>query len=346
MLQQPERENLHNMLNHGVCNVRIGNDIHKYNFWEGDVQVYVDGSFSQNPEVFSFEKHENEIEDYRHYLSCCLSQFKVEIGSINLSIPESKFKEYISDVTKELGEHIKKRKAFCKKNSDTTDSSKKEDIERYNTEFELIDVFIKEINVMCKPANEDEVSESRKEKKGKKTDPINEQNKAKDISSAQPVSDYQPSPIIILTWNSKVEILKRIFKYLVTEPYNDRLPVILASEEDINEFILHRFHIFNNIPEILDDKKNEKQFKFKLNCNVNIFADIFYQLSQKIVNKKTTALANTTDEIAYFIIQNFTAKEGGEISYSTLLKYLRPGSDRRPKELDPNKIPVDRLFRI
>ncbi len=65
----------------------------------------------------------------------------------------------------------------------------------------------------------------------------------------------------------------------------------------------------------------------KLNCNINYFVDVFFQLSQE-----KQAIANPLKEISEFIASNVIDKDGNQISADSVYTMLKPSNfDKRPK---------------
>ena len=65
----------------------------------------------------------------------------------------------------------------------------------------------------------------------------------------------------------------------------------------------------------------------KLNCNINYFVDVFFQLSQE-----KQAIANPLKEISEFIANNVIDKDGNQISADSVYTMLKPSNfDKRPK---------------
>lgn len=94
-----------------------------------------------------------------------------------------------------------------------------------------------------------------------------------------------------------------------------------------------------NKQEVLREKSNLKKgtvsianktnviTPIKLNCNINYFVDVFFQLSQE---KK--AIANPLKEISEFIACNVIDKDGNQISADSVYTMLKPSNfDKRPK---------------
>lgn len=65
----------------------------------------------------------------------------------------------------------------------------------------------------------------------------------------------------------------------------------------------------------------------KLNCNINYFVDVFFQLSHE-----KQAIANPLKEISEFIANNVIDKDGNQISADSVYTMLKPSNfDKRPK---------------
>lgn len=67
--------------------------------------------------------------------------------------------------------------------------------------------------------------------------------------------------------------------------------------------------------------------QLKLNCNINYFVDVFYQLSQE-----KQAVSGSLKEIAEFIANGILDKDGNPISSDSVYTMLKPSNlDKRPK---------------
>ena len=70
----------------------------------------------------------------------------------------------------------------------------------------------------------------------------------------------------------------------------------------------------------------------KINCNLNQFVDIFYQLMNEKKVNGLPALETDTNTIAEIISSNFTDKTGNSISLDTVRTILKPSRiEKRPK---------------
>ena len=58
--------------------------------------------------------------------------------------------------------------------------------------------------------------------------------------------------------------------------------------------------------------------KLKLNCNLNIFVDVLYQMQAELKEKGKPYLEATTQEIAEFVTNNFIDKDGQPISIASV----------------------------
>lgn len=94
-----------------------------------------------------------------------------------------------------------------------------------------------------------------------------------------------------------------------------------------------------NKQEVLREKSNLKKgtvsianktyaiTPIKLNCNINYFVDVFFQLSHE-----KQAIANPLKEISEFIANNVIDKDGNQISADSVYTMLKPSNfDKRPK---------------
>ncbi len=86
--------------------------------------------------------------------------------------------------------------------------------------------------------------------------------------------------------------------------------------------------------------------KIKINGNLNVLVDVFYQMLYELKSDSTTYLSCTPTELAEHIVNNFIDKDGNEISISTVRTILSPGkSDKRPSVDKKLKI-INLLFFI
>lgn len=85
-------------------------------------------------------------------------------------------------------------------------------------------------------------------------------------------------------------------------------------------------------PNAIVPSKNSSSASAKINCNLNQFVDIFYQLlNEKQANGKTL-LETDNATIAEILSTNFLDKDGNEISSETVRTILKPSRiEKRPK---------------
>lgn len=86
---------------------------------------------------------------------------------------------------------------------------------------------------------------------------------------------------------------------------------------------------------------NIQYVKLKLNCNLNIFVDVLYQMQTELKEKGKPYLEATTQEIAAFVANNFIDKESHPINITTIRTILTPSKpQKRPnndKRIQINK---------
>lgn len=94
--------------------------------------------------------------------------------------------------------------------------------------------------------------------------------------------------------------------------------------------------IINNKIKILPIKK------IKINCNLNQFIDIYFQLSHELFVDGKPFIDGSINDIVASIVNSFVDKNGNEISPETVKTILTPSrTDKRPKnhrKIDINKI--------
>ncbi|HSD13070.1 MAG TPA: hypothetical protein VLB74_00325 [Flavobacterium sp.] len=95
---------------------------------------------------------------------------------------------------------------------------------------------------------------------------------------------------------------------------------------------------------ILETNPNQLPYnKLKVNCNVNQFVDIFYQLHRELFANGNPIIDGNVNDMVSMIVNSFTDKEGNEISPQTVETILKPSrTDKRPK---PHKrIDIDKML--
>ena len=94
--------------------------------------------------------------------------------------------------------------------------------------------------------------------------------------------------------------------------------------------------ILNNKNKILPIKK------ININCNLNQFIDIYFQLSHELFVDGKPFIDGSINDIVASIVNSFVDKNGNEISPETVKTILTPSrTDKRPKnhrKIDINKI--------
>lgn len=83
--------------------------------------------------------------------------------------------------------------------------------------------------------------------------------------------------------------------------------------------------------------------KIRIHCNLNQFVDLFFQLNRELFIKGKPFLDGNTNDFVSLICNNFTDKEGREISSDSVRTILRPSKiEKRPKI--HKRIDLDKLF--
>lgn len=89
--------------------------------------------------------------------------------------------------------------------------------------------------------------------------------------------------------------------------------------------------------------RKERGDKIKMNCNINQFAHIFYQLNREKQKEGKPILEGKTGDFAALISNNFVDKDGYKISRATVETIFRPSrGDKRLKT--HNRIDIEKLF--
>lgn len=136
--------------------------------------------------------------------------------------------------------------------------------------------------------------------------------------------DYQQSAIIFVN-----KELPKFDKQCNIEM--KRLKEVKALEQELSKTVKSR----------LPNRKSGD--KIKMNCNINQFTHIFYQLNREQQIEGKPVLEGGTGDFATLISNNFVDKDGHEISPSTVETIFRPSrGDKRPKS--HNCIDVEKLL--
>jgi hypothetical protein len=97
---------------------------------------------------------------------------------------------------------------------------------------------------------------------------------------------------------------------------------------------LERLEQLNLIPDLLSNTKNKNpnsDSKLRLNGHSNILIDIFNRLLYEFKSEGKPFIDNTPTEVANMIVNNFTSKDGKNLSLNTVQTTLSPGKiDKRP----------------
>lgn len=88
---------------------------------------------------------------------------------------------------------------------------------------------------------------------------------------------------------------------------------------------------------------NGQHTKLKLNCNLNVFVDVFYQMQTQLKEKGNPYLEATTQEIAAFVANNFIDKENQPISVNTIRTILTPSKSQKRPNSD-KRIQINQAF--
>lgn len=146
---------------------------------------------------------------------------------------------------------------------------------------------------------------------------------------------------IIRLHEEKADYLQNMPRYISTmeTPFDEAIDIELEKIEKITPY---RKQVLNG-----KSKPAAKPLEptIRLNCNLNIFVDVFYQmLNEKSENGKPI-LASSSAEITDLICNNFLDKEGNEISPASVRTILSPGkNDKRPKGTKRIKIKASKDF--
>ena len=135
--------------------------------------------------------------------------------------------------------------------------------------------------------------------------------------------EYKQATII-----SKSSILAGFDKLCTKEieQIRDLATLNTTSENNIN----------NNKTKLLQIKK------IKINCNLNQFIDIYFQLSHELLVDGKPFIDGSINDIVASIVNSFVDKNGNEISPETVKTILTPSrTDKRPK--NHRKIDINRI---
>lgn len=142
-------------------------------------------------------------------------------------------------------------------------------------------------------------------------------------------------------------------KHLTSEIYEYKQSSVESINPKLNKYdelcqmeieriqVLEKFQndLVINEPESIYQKKSIK--KLKLNCNLNIFVDVLYQMQNELKEKGKPYLEATTQDIAEFMVNNFIDKDNQPIPLSSVRTILTPSKiEKRPKadkKIDLNK---------
>lgn len=134
-------------------------------------------------------------------------------------------------------------------------------------------------------------------------------------------------------------LIKCKIEYLQNEP-----PFISKYVKPLNELIDLEIEKLKQIRELLPQKKDkgkdlpsEKRIpasqKIRFNAQINILADIFYQIKNELSINDKPYINASIQEITDLITNNFLDKDGNEISPSTVRTILSPNRpEKRPKQ--------------
>lgn len=142
-------------------------------------------------------------------------------------------------------------------------------------------------------------------------------------------------------------LTSEIFEYRTAdiEMKNSKLP-----EFDVEcEKLIDKIQVLSKMRDDFEKEKASNSTaampinKIKLNCNVNQFVDIFFQLHYELFTDGKPFIDASKNDIISLISANFVDKDGNEISPATVETILRPSKDdKRPKS--HKRIDLDKMM--
>lgn len=142
----------------------------------------------------------------------------------------------------------------------------------------------------------------------------------------------------------KMDCDKQKILHLTTEIFEYQQAAVEAINPKLEKYDvlcqkeIDRIHTIGKLNEELNAKQpvaandNKQMQKLKINCNLNIFVDVLYQMQHELKEKGKPYLEATTQEIAEFMANNFVDKENQPVSIATVRTILTPSKiAKRPK---------------
>ncbi len=84
--------------------------------------------------------------------------------------------------------------------------------------------------------------------------------------------------------------------------------------------------------------------KIKINCNINQFVDVFYQMYRELFVDGKNYIDGSVNDLATVLVNSFVDKDGRDLSPDTIKTILTPSkSDKRPKP--HNRIDLDKILK-
>lgn len=148
--------------------------------------------------------------------------------------------------------------------------------------------------------------------------------------------------------NQKILLLtKEMFEYQQAniEFINQKIP--LYDNQCTKE--IENIYALQKIQAAIEEAQNQKignQMPFKkmqINCNLNQFVDIYYQLSRELFVEGKSMIDGSVNDLVAIIVNSYVDKDGKEISPETVKTILTPSrTEKRPK---PHKrIDIDKML--
>jgi hypothetical protein len=119
-----------------------------------------------------------------------------------------------------------------------------------------------------------------------------------------------------------------------------------VSENQVNEIQEQQYESVCNkhapyIPMEIRDFK-----KIKINCNLNVLVDMYFQMLNVIKVKDKHVIETTLDNLEAYILHTFLDKNGKDIHPLTLHTYLKPyRDDKHLKSESKNRIDLSSFFK-
>lgn len=126
--------------------------------------------------------------------------------------------------------------------------------------------------------------------------------------------------------------------YAKVKPFDKQVEAELKYIEEVEELEAKNITNVVNEPAAIYGKN-----KVQINCNLNQFVDIFYQLHRELFVSGKPIIDGSINDLVAVIVNSFVDKDGREISPDTVKTILTPSkTDKRPK---PHKrIDIDKML--